>query len=37
MNECETPESNSTDAGIELIRNVPIAMSESLAVASTLI
>jgi hypothetical protein len=37
MNECEAPESNSIDAEIELIRNVPITMSEPSAVASALI
>jgi hypothetical protein len=37
MNECEALESNSIDAGIELIRNVPIAMSEPSVVTSALI
>jgi hypothetical protein len=37
MNECDAPESNSIDARIELIRNVPIAMSEPSAVHPALI
>jgi hypothetical protein len=37
MNECEALESDSIDVEIELIRNVPIAMSKPLAVASALI
>jgi hypothetical protein len=37
MNECEALESNNIDAGIELIRNVPIAMLEPSVVASALI
>jgi hypothetical protein len=37
MNECEAPESNDIDARTELIRNVPMAMSEPSAATSTLI
>jgi hypothetical protein len=36
MNECVAPESNSIDAGTELIKNVPIAISAPSAVASAL-
>jgi hydroxymethylglutaryl-CoA reductase len=37
MNECEVPGSNNIDGIVELIRNVPIAMSEPSVVASALI
>jgi hypothetical protein len=37
MNECEAPESNIIDVRIELIRNIPITMSEPSAIASALI
>jgi hypothetical protein len=37
MNECEAPKSNNIDEGTELIRYVPMAMSETSAVTSTLI
>jgi hypothetical protein len=37
MNECKAPESNSIDVKIELIRNIPIEMSEPSTIASALI
>jgi hypothetical protein len=37
MNECVDPESNNIAVGTKLIMNVPIAISEPSAVASTLI
>jgi hypothetical protein len=37
MNECEAPESNNSDPVMELIRNVPMMMSEPTILASTLI
>jgi hypothetical protein len=37
MNECKALESNNKDAGMELIRNVPIVISEPSVVASALI
>jgi hypothetical protein len=37
MNECEAPESKGIEAGMELMRNIPMMMLEQSAVASALI
>jgi hypothetical protein len=34
INECDAPESNKTDAGMESIRNIPYTMSASLGTDS---
>jgi hypothetical protein len=34
INECDAPESNKTEAGMELIRNIPYTMSASSGIDS---